>query len=258
MKQAIGDFKHRAFEDNDLKELKNCEVLEDILTPSDMQIYVSINVSSQLSALNKIYSDIMNTLLNNSNGDKTKNELIENFFEKSITSRFVTALHGISGDDSKHNYQKNYMDTDVDVDDPPDMSDTEKRLQMFNYFQQHDLFPFIALTIKTRGGYHILWNIKNLGPKNQIVHNFSRLAVRSETEVNHISTHHIKEVHNKDKKMKTNLKCWFNLEINSQVPLPGTWQGDFKVRCVDLLEDLSNVLGLPIISTTSSTTVNPI
>ena len=207
------------------------DFLHPLLKSSDMQIYITVNVASQSMALAETHQELVKTLINNS-GKKSKNEELAQWMgSKSISSIMKSQLH-------KCLIKKSILDADVDIDElDQGIIGDDKRKIMHLYFIEHDLYKYIVYCVKTRGGYHILFNTETLCSKYPTVKSFSKIATRSVNEIK--SLQQTKE--ETSEKAKKNLRCWFNLDSNSMIPCPGTFQGSFHVKSVDLSTELNNL-----------------
>ena len=155
--------------------------------------------------------------------DKTREQIMKEWMKgKSVMSKLKTAFQTSAVD-------RRVLNCDVDVDDLNNgVIGDDKRKLLHLYFVQHDLYKHIILTIKTRGGYHILFDSQSLKEKFPLVTSFRHLAVRDPQEITKPVKHN-------------NLRYWFNTDTNCQVPLPGTYQGSYPVRIVNLHEELNSM-----------------
>lgn len=123
----------------------------------------------------------------------------------------------------KHAAESLYLDADVDLE--PD--DLVSRKKLVEFFDSHGLWKFVAVTLKTRGGYHIVISTKGmLDPLRKALHSWPAehgfIIRNSATLPQKIS--------------------WISIHKCSQVPLAGTLQGGYPVTMIDLRAEVVSML----------------
>lgn len=129
-----------------------------------------------------------------------------------------------------------FLDIDFDVY----AKDVESRRKVWNFFEEEKLWPFLVMTLATRGGYHLLLKSKGLlDPARKRLMSFAGTCKKevlvAETSDKFVGTKP------GDKKKSTVLLQWFTVNKKSQVPIPGTLQGGHLVTMIDFRTEMSKL-----------------
>lgn len=159
--------------------------------PNDALVfYITVNPRSQYNALLKTLTDISEHVYKINAGHK-----LPPF--PHVQSILKTHMHKCAA-------LSRFVDIDFDVDH----KDVPKQKTVMEFFEKEMLWPSIAMTICTRGGFHVLFHVSKLsGEQRQQMHIYGK---------------------------KTKL---FSVDNDSQVPIPGTYQGGHVVRMIPDLEN---------------------
>ena len=114
---------------------------EEVISTDLIVIYATVNLKCVATALNKTSTYMTQSLIDSSSSNKIK----------SFYSKFKSDLH-------KSTACKRYVDIDFDVK----IDDIPRLKFVFDFFTEGDYWKDIYLTVKTRGGFHIIFDSRSL------------------------------------------------------------------------------------------------